>query len=92
MRTIEKDRAPRASALPMSLPPRGLSRVEAAEYIGISPSLFDEMVDDFRMPKPRMLNKRRVWDRIELDRSFDRLPHDGPDGGKDSDEWSGFAP
>ncbi len=32
--------------------PRGLSRVEAAHYIGVSPSLFDAMVKDGRMPQP----------------------------------------
>ena len=28
----------RADILPLSLPPRGLSRTEAAAYIGVSPS------------------------------------------------------
>ena len=32
--------------LPVSLPPRGLSRVEAAAYVGVSPSLFNEMMRD----------------------------------------------
>jgi hypothetical protein len=46
--------------LPPSLPPRGLSRVEAARYIGVSPSLFDEMVKDGRMPPPKPINARKV--------------------------------
>ena len=33
--------------LPQSLPPRGLSREQAAAYIGISPSFFD-MLDQGR--------------------------------------------
>ena len=32
------------AVLPPSLPPRLLSRVEAAEYVGVSPSLFDALV------------------------------------------------
>ena len=32
--------------LPTSLPPRGLSRVQSAAYIGVSPTLFDEMVKE----------------------------------------------
>jgi predicted DNA-binding transcriptional regulator AlpA len=53
----------RANVLPGSLPPRGLSRVQAAAYIGVSPSLFDAMVKDGRMPKPTRINTRAVWDR-----------------------------
>lgn len=62
--------------LPKSLAPRGLSRVEAAAYIGVSPSLFDEMVDDGRMPKAKRINARTVWDLRQLDRAFDALPND----------------
>jgi hypothetical protein len=39
-----------ANVLPPSLPPRGLSRAEAAAYVGVSTSLFDIMVADGRMP------------------------------------------
>jgi predicted DNA-binding transcriptional regulator AlpA len=55
-------------------PPRGLSRVQAAYYVGVSTSLFDEMVVDGRMPKPREINRRRVWDRQQVDMAFDMLP------------------
>lgn len=59
------------------LPPptrRGLSRVEAAEYIGIGASKFIEMVADQRMPKPKKIDGRRVWDVRALDHFFDLLP------------------
>jgi len=66
---------PRSSnALPLSLPPRGLCRSQAAAYVGISPSLFDVMVGDGRMPKPKIMNSRTVWDRLRLDESFEGLP------------------
>jgi predicted DNA-binding transcriptional regulator AlpA len=65
---------------------RGLSRVEASIYVGISPSLFDQMVMDGRMPGPKRINSRSVWDRRRLDQAFDALPEedsgnpwDGPD-------------
>ncbi len=74
-------RTQRAEVLPPSLPPRGLSRERAAAYIGISASMFDEMVKDGRMPRPKKLNSRTVWDRLALDRAFDRLP-----GGDDEDD------
>ena len=67
-------RPARFAALPPSLPPRGLSRVEAAAYIGVSPSLFDEMVKDQRMPCPKRINNRTVWDRKRLDDAFEALP------------------
>lgn len=64
----------RVDILPSSLPPRGLSRVEAAAYLGVSPSLFDAMVRDGRMPRPKRINARAVWDRKNLDLYFDALP------------------
>lgn len=64
----------RAEILPPSLPPRGLSRVEAATYIGVSASLFDEMVKDGRMPRPKRINARTIWDRKRLDAAFDAIP------------------
>jgi hypothetical protein len=64
----------RVSTLPPSLVPRGLSRVQAAEYIGVSPSLFDDMCRDGRMPKPKVINSRRVWDIRQLDMAFSALP------------------
>jgi predicted DNA-binding transcriptional regulator AlpA len=54
--------------------PRGLSRGEAAEYIGVSASLFDQMVKDGRMPEPKRINSRTVWDRRRLDEAFEALP------------------
>jgi predicted DNA-binding transcriptional regulator AlpA len=60
----------RENILPTSLPPRGLSRVQAAAYIGVSPTLFDQMVDDGRMPKPIRINARVLWDRLQLDEAF----------------------
>ena len=57
--------------------PRGLSRVEAAAYVGVSPSLFGKMVADGRMPSPKQINARVVWDRIALDFAFAALPDAG---------------
>lgn len=71
----------RDDALPPSLPPRGLSRAQAAAYIGISPTLFDAMIADGRMPTPLRINARTVWDRVKLDEAFAGLSdEDRPDG------------
>ena len=66
--------------------PRGLSRTEAAAYIGVSASLFDEMVKDTRMPPAKQINSRRVWDRRQVDRAFDALPQPG-----DENPWDAVA-
>ncbi len=58
----------------LKLQARGLSRVLAALYVGISPTKFDEMVGDGRMPKPKRIDARRVWDRRRLDEAFEALP------------------
>jgi hypothetical protein len=67
------------------LEPRGLSREEAADYIGVGVTLFDEMVGDKRMPKPKVINSRAVWDVRKLDSAFEALPDAGGDRG--SNPW-----
>lgn len=59
---------------PFWLAPRGMSRVDSAAYIGVSPSLFDMLVKDGRMPGPKRINSRTVWDRRMLDAAFEALP------------------
>jgi predicted DNA-binding transcriptional regulator AlpA len=71
------------SCLPPSLAPRGLSRVQAAEYIGVGTTKFDEMVGDGRMPKPKRIDGRIVWDRFKLDEAFDALD----DAARPKNEW-----
>jgi predicted DNA-binding transcriptional regulator AlpA len=58
------------------VPRRGLSRIEAAIYLGISPSKFDELVKDGRMPRPRTIDSRKLWDIHELGVAFDDLPRE----------------
>lgn len=70
------------------LPRRGLSRTEAATYIGVSPALFDDMVADGRMPGSIRINARCVWDLRALDAAFDALaPREPLDNA-----WAGEAP
>lgn len=71
--------------LPPSLPPRGLSREQAAAYVGVSPSLFDMLIKDGRMPGPKRINSRVVWDRLKLDAAFEALGD--TDAGSTEDEW-----
>ena len=70
----DRARPKRADALPLGLPPLGLSRGAAAAYVGVSTGLFNEMVQDGRMPLPKCINRRTVWDRRALDSAFADLP------------------
>lgn len=60
-------------------PRRLLSREEAAAYAGISVGFFNVLVEDGRMPRPRVANFRRLWDVRHLDAAIDALPVDGED-------------
>ena len=57
-----------------AIPRRGLSRVEGAAYLGISPSKFDEMRKDGRIGPAKLIDGRKVFDIRMLDEAFDALP------------------
>ena len=73
-----------ADILPVSLPPRGLSRVQSAVFVGVGTTLFDEMVRDHRMPAPKRVNGKTIWDRLALEEAFVALPSD-----EDANPWDG---
>ena len=54
-------------------------------YVGISASKFDQMVGDGRMPHPKQIDARKVWDLFALDAAFDALPAGG--GPANTSSW-----
>ncbi len=64
---------------------RGLSRVEAAGYIGVSPTTFDKMVLAGEMPAPKRVGSRKIWDVRALDLAFEALP--GEDSAPETNDW-----
>lgn len=64
---------------------RGLSRVEAAGYIGVSPTTFDKMVLAGEMPAPKRVGSRKIWDVRALDLAFEALP--GEDLAPETNDW-----
>lgn len=64
--------------------PRGLRRDAAADWVGMSPTKFDELVRDGLMPRGKLVRGCRVWDRYLLDSAFENLP--------DEDERAPLAP
>lgn len=73
---IKSPRPPRAKREAW---PRGLRRDGAAEYVGISPSKFDDWVVDGTMPSPTKKGGVALWDRYALDTAMDRLFYPGAD-------------
>jgi hypothetical protein len=61
-----------------------LDEREAAAAIGVGLTLFKSMVQDGRMPRPRIINSRRAWDVDELRAAFKALPVEGE---SDTNPW-----
>ena len=49
-------------------------------YVGVSATKFDAMVTDGRMPKPKRVDSRKLWDVWKLDIAFDALPDEDGQG------------
>lgn len=57
--------------------PRGLRRPDAADYVGVGVTKFDDWVARGIMPKPKRVDGVVVWDRYALDTAFDDLASEG---------------
>jgi predicted DNA-binding transcriptional regulator AlpA len=64
----------------------GLGEIEAAAAIGISASKFRALVNEKRMPSPRRLDGRKIWDVDELRAAFKALLHQDED--EEADSWA----
>lgn len=73
--------------------PRGLRRAAAADWVGMSPTKFDELVKDGLMPRGKLVRGCRVWDRYELDVAFENLPDDDATtlASRSEQAWSGVS-
>ena len=86
---MAKARAPEAErSFSPAFAPRGLSRLEAAQHVRVSPSYFDQMVRDGRMPQPKRIGSRVVWDRLKVEAYFEALPEEGDEGGSPEDSFA----
>lgn len=68
-----------------TIPRRGLSRVEAAQYLGISPSKFDELRHSGQIGPAKIIGSRLLFDVYLLDEFFDGLP---TEGNNDDGDWT----
>jgi excisionase family DNA binding protein len=53
--------------------PRGLSTDEAARYIGVGRTTFEDLVSRRKMPRPKRIGTRVIYDRFEVDACFSDL-------------------
>ncbi len=60
----------------------------ASETSAGSERSFAEMVKDGRMPSPKVIGRRKIWDRCKLDLAFEALPEDGA---SDANPWDEVA-
>ena len=65
--------------------PRGRSRLEAATYLGISPSKFDELRKANRIAPPKVLDGRLIFTVERLDEFLDGLPEENQ---TNNDDWT----
>lgn len=63
----------------VALPPRALRREDAAAYVAMSGTKFDQLVSDGRMPKPFRVDGCVLWDVRKLDLAYEVMA--GDDGG-----------
>jgi hypothetical protein len=79
----------RAARQPIrSYAPRGMRLQAAADWVGFGTTKFLELVADGRMPRGKLVDGCRVWDRFALDEAFEALPDE--DGAARSG-WSAVA-
>jgi hypothetical protein len=62
----------------LNYPPRAMRAERAAAYLDISRSLFLELVEEGKLPKPRQWPQHEAprWDRLELESAWDDLNDD----------------
>ena len=67
-------RIPRKFQDHLAYPPRAMKAERAAAYLDISRSKFLELVEQGRLPKAKIIDGIRVWDRLAIDAAFNDFP------------------
>jgi hypothetical protein len=64
----------RRELMARSQPRKGLNRIQAAVFIGVSVEVFDGLVQAGIMPQPKIVAGAELWDIDALDLFFTALP------------------
>lgn len=75
--TVAPDKLQKSAVRGYALSPRLVGRADAAYYVGVGTTLFDDLVRQGMMPRPKAIGSRRLWDLRELDKAIDELPEAG---------------
>lgn len=57
-------------------PPRLMDRGTAAKYLSIGITMFDELVNEGVIPRPKKLRSKFLWDRVDLEGVANELQDD----------------
>jgi predicted DNA-binding transcriptional regulator AlpA len=68
---------PRFDNLPPGIVPYAVSRETAAELLGISAGTFDKLVKAGKLPEPREVESRILWDSAEIRAAWRAMPRRG---------------
>jgi predicted DNA-binding transcriptional regulator AlpA len=63
----------------LAYPPRAMKAERAAAYLDMSRSKFLELVEQGRLPKPKVIDGIRVWDRLAIETAFNNFPDHNDD-------------
>ena len=90
---VRDGRAQKSAVRGHALSPRLVARADAAYYVGVGTTLFDDLVRQGVMPRPKAIGSRRLWDLRELDKAIDELPEAGTSvqDEKSHSEWDAVA-
>jgi predicted DNA-binding transcriptional regulator AlpA len=58
----------------LAYPPRAMKAERAAAYLDMSRSKLLELVEQGRLPQPKVIDGIRVWDRLAVDAAFNDFP------------------
>ena len=79
-----------AAALAASVPRISLSLDKVAIALDVSPNSVLRMVEEGRLPRPRVWHTRKLWRVVEIDAALAEWPTEGEEAALDGDEarWS----
>ena len=80
-----------ASLREISIPRFALRRDEAAASLAISPSTFDNWIDDGRMPKGRKIGGVTLWDAESIRTAWLQLAEIGESPGDTDNPYEGIV-
>ena len=79
------------SPFAVSFPHIGISLDKVALALDVSPNTVLRMVEEGRLPRPRIWNRRKIWRVAEIDAALAEWPTDRPDMEQEDapelDEW-----